>query len=104
MEQALEVQPTSIAMRERADLKPWDRQVAAAQARTQLEIELIEPGALVPYHEGHLAFDQAKNPEVAGIAVAFYQAATDQGLGVLVQRRIDRERCQYLFRRHSTPK
>ena len=81
------------------DPEAWDQRVTDACARTLLEIELIEPGASVLYHEGHLAVDMEKDPDVAGIAVAFRMAAFDLGRGFLVQKRLDDERCQYFFRR-----
>jgi hypothetical protein len=63
------------------------------------EIESLEPGEVIQYHEGNLAADVTSDPEVAGRAAAYRHAATDLGKGALAQRRIGFEWYQYLFRR-----
>lgn len=103
MAQVLKDTPAQAATLEQADTETWDSRVAAACARTLLQIEVVEPGATLLYHEGHLAFDMAKDPDVAGIAAAFHMAAVDRGQGFLVQKRISEEECQYLFCRARLP-
>lgn len=63
------------------------------------EIEALEPGEVVLYHEGNLCADITYDPEIAGRAAAYRHAATDLAKGALAQRRIAFEWYQYLFRR-----
>ena len=63
------------------------------------EIEALEPGEMVQYHEGNLGTDVTFDAEIAGRAAAYRHAATDLAKGALAQRRVGFERYQYLFRR-----
>jgi hypothetical protein len=75
-----------------------ERRDAAYRAAWQ-EIEALEPGEAIQYHEGNLGADVAHDPEIAGRAAAYRHAATDLAKGTLAQRRIRCEWYQYIFRR-----
>ena len=81
-----------------AGLRQEERRDAAYRAAWE-EIDGLEPGEAIQYHEGNLGADIAKDPEIAGRAAAYRHAATDQGKGTLAQRRIRFEWYQYIFRR-----
>lgn len=74
------------------------RRDAAYRAAWQ-EIDGLEPGEAIQYHEGNLGADVVHDPEIAGRAAAYRHAATDLGKGTLAQRRIRFEWYQYIFRR-----
>lgn len=63
------------------------------------EIDGLEPGETIQYHEGNLGADVAHDPEIEGRAAAYRHAATDLAKGTLAQRRIRFEWYQYIFRR-----
>jgi hypothetical protein len=71
----------------------------AAYRAAWREIEALEPGEAIQYHEGNLGADVANDPESAGRAAAYRHAATDLGKGTLTQRRVRCEWYQYIFRR-----
>lgn len=75
-----------------------ERREAAYQAAWR-EIDALEPGETIQYHEGYLAADSPGDPEVAGRGAAFRQAAIECAKGTLAQRRIGFEWYQYVFRR-----
>lgn len=75
-----------------------ERRDAAYRAAWQ-EIDELEPGETIQYHEGNLGADVVRDPEIAGRAAAYRHAATDLGKGTLAQRRIRCEWYQYIFRR-----
>ena len=81
-----------------AGLRYEERRDAAYRAAWE-EIDGLEPGEAVQYHEGNLGADVARNPEIAGRAAAYRHAATDLAKGTLAQRRIRFEWYQYIFRR-----
>jgi hypothetical protein len=99
MIESIEIEQETVSVTKEKDPEAWKRRMNEACARTLLAIERMGPGALVLYHEGHLAFDSEKNPDLAGVAAAYRTAAYDLGRGTLVQKRLDHERCQYFFRR-----
>jgi hypothetical protein len=74
------------------------RHDAAYRAAWQ-EIDGLEPGEAIQYHEGNLGTDITRDAEIAGRAAAYRHAATDLGKGTLAQRRIRFEWYQYIFRR-----
>jgi hypothetical protein len=82
----------------RARIRPSERRDAAYRDAWQ-EIEALEPGEVIQYHEGNLGAEVAENPEIAGRAAAYRHAATDLAKGTLAQRRIRFEWYQYIFRR-----
>lgn len=75
-----------------------ERRDAAYRAARE-EIEALGPGEKIQYHEGNLAADVATDPEIAGRAAAYLEAATELGEGAVAQRRIRFEWYQYLFHR-----
>jgi hypothetical protein len=81
-----------------AGLRQEERRDAAYRAAWE-EIDGLEPGEAIQYHEGNLGADVAKDPEIAGRAAAYRHAATDLAKGTLAQRRIKFEWYQYIFRR-----
>jgi hypothetical protein len=81
-----------------AGLRQEERRDAAYRAAWE-EIDGLEPGEAIQYHEGNLGADVAKDPEIAGRAAAYRHAATDMAKGTLAQRRIRFEWYQYIFRR-----
>jgi hypothetical protein len=86
--------PTSAA----AAARQIERRDAAYRAAWQ-EIDGLEPGEAIQYHEGNLCADVVRDPEIAGRAAAYRHAATDLGKGTLAQRRVRFEWYQYIFRR-----
>lgn len=72
---------------------------SAAYQTAWRDIEALQPGEIVLYHEGHLAADSLDDPATAGRAAAFWDAALEQAKGTLTQRRLQSERYQYIFRR-----
>jgi len=74
---------------------------SAAYQTAWRSIDKLQPGETVTYHEGHLASDILDDPEVAGRAAAFWDAAFEQAKGTLTQRRLESERYQYIFRRST---
>lgn len=82
--------PATVRQTERRD---------AAYRDAWREIEALEPGEVIQYHEGNLGADVANDPEIAGRATAYRHAATDLAKGTLAQRRIRFEWYQYIFRR-----
>jgi hypothetical protein len=78
-----------------------ERRDAAYRAAWQ-EIEALEPGEMIQYHEGNLGADVAHDPEIAGRAAAYRHAATDLAKGTLAQRRVRFEWYQYIFRRSGS--
>lgn len=81
-----------------AGLRQTERRDAAYRAAWQ-EIDGLEPGEAIQYHEGNLCADITRDAEAAGRAAAYRHAATDLGKGTLAQRRIRFEWYQYIFRR-----
>ncbi len=63
-----------------AGLRQEERRDAAYRAAWE-EIDGLEPGEAIQYHEGNLVADVAKDPEIAGRAAAYRHAATDTGQG-----------------------
>jgi hypothetical protein len=82
----------------RPRIRPSERRDAAYRDAWQ-EIEALEPGEVIQYHEGNLGTEVANDPVVAGRAAAYRHAATDLAKGTLAQRRIRFEWYQYIFRR-----
>jgi hypothetical protein len=80
------------------ELRHAERRDAAYRAAWE-EIDGLEPGEAIQYHEGNLGADVAKDPGIAGRAAAYRHAATDLAKGTLAQRRIRFEWYQYIFRR-----
>ncbi len=79
------------------DLVSWsDERVAACQAARR-EIEQLQPGQAIVYHEGYLAIDAAHDAAVAGRGAAFLEAGTELGQGVLGQRLVRPDSYQYIF-------
>jgi hypothetical protein len=89
--------PPFAAMR----LRQAERRDAAYRAAWD-EIDGLEPGEAIQYHEGNLGADVANDPEIAGRAAAYRHAATDLDKGTLAQRRIRFEWYQYIFRRSGS--
>lgn len=85
-----------------ADAALWVERHTTAYQIAWREIEALQPGELVPYHEGHLAADIVHDAAAAGRAAAFWDAALEQAKGTLTQRRLRSERYQYIFRRSPT--
>ena len=81
-----------------AELRHAERRDAAYRAAWE-EIDGLEPGEAIQYHEGNLGADVASDPEIAGRAAAYRHAATDLAKGTLAQRRIRFEWYQYIFQR-----
>lgn len=81
-----------------AGFRDAKRRDAAYRAAWQ-EIDALEPGEAIQYHEGNLGADVTNDPEIAGRAAAYRHAATDLGKGTLAQRRIRFEWYQYIFQR-----
>jgi hypothetical protein len=77
----------------------YDERREAAYRAAWEEINGLEPGETIQYYEGNLGADVAHDPEVAGRAAAYRDAATDLAKGTLAQRRVRFEWYQYLFRR-----
>lgn len=75
------------------------RPCAVAYRSARREIERLEPGQTLLYHEGLLISDAATDPTIAGWAAAFRDAAVERSEGVLVQRRLRARWYQYLFLR-----
>jgi hypothetical protein len=73
-----------------------DERVAACEAARR-EIERLQPGQAIVYHEGYLAIDAAHDAAVAGRAAAFLLAGTERGEGVLGQRWLRPDCYQYIF-------
>ena len=71
----------------------------AAYREAWEEIDGLEPGEAIQYHEGNLGTDVANDAEIAGRAAAYLHAATELAKGTLAQRRIRFEWYQYIFRR-----
>jgi hypothetical protein len=79
-----------------AELRHAERRDAAYRAAWE-EIDGLEPGEAIQYHEGNLGTDVANDAEVAGRAAAYRHAAIDLAKGTLAQRRIRFEWYQYIF-------
>jgi hypothetical protein len=84
-----------------ASIRQIERRDAAYRAAWE-EIDGLEPGETIQYHEGNLGADVAHDPEIAGRAAAYRHAATDLAKGTLAQRRIRFEWYQYIFRRSGS--
>lgn len=78
-----------------------ERREAAYRAAWQ-EIDRLEPGETIQYHEGNLAADSANDPAIAGRGAAYRHAGTEMAKGTLFQRRIRCEWYQYIFHRSGT--
>lgn len=74
----------------------WAEREAAAYRAAEEEIGRLPAGEAFVYHEGNLAIDIGTDPEVAGRAAAFRDAAA-ANRGMLAQRRLGFECYQYLF-------
>jgi hypothetical protein len=74
----------------------WGEQRRAAYRAAEQEMALLQPGAAVLYHEGHLAIDVANDPVTAGRAAAFWDASEAER-GLIAQRRVGFDRYQYIF-------
>jgi hypothetical protein len=83
-----------------ARIRQTERRDAAYRAAWR-EIEALQPGEAIQYHEGNLGADVANDPEIAGRAAAYRHAATDLAKGTLAQRRVRFEWYQYIFRRSA---
>jgi hypothetical protein len=75
----------------------WSEERLASYQAARREIERLQPGQAIVYHEGYLAIDAADDPTVAGRAAAFLEAGTELGEGVLGQRWIRPDCYQYIF-------
>jgi hypothetical protein len=64
MIESIEIEQETVSVTKEKDPEAWKRRMNEACARTLLAIERMGPGALVLYHEGHLAFDSEKNPDL----------------------------------------
>ncbi|MGH6917621.1 MAG: hypothetical protein ACREJ0_07940 [Geminicoccaceae bacterium] len=84
-----------------ATIRQTERRDAAYRAAWE-EIDGLEPGEMIQYHEGNLGADVAHDPEIAGRAAAYRHAATDLAKGTLAQRRVRFEWYQYIFRRSGS--
>lgn len=73
----------------------WTERHKAAYRAAEQEIARLRPGEAVLYHEGNLAIDIANDPETAGRAAAFRDAA-EADKGRLAQRRLGFEWYQYI--------
>ena len=73
-----------------------DERGAAYQAARR-EIEQLQPGRSIVYHEGYLAIDAAHDAAIAGRAAAFLLAGTELGEGLLGQRWVRPDWYQYIF-------
>jgi hypothetical protein len=73
-----------------------EERLTAYQAAKR-EIDHLQPGQAIVYHEGHLAVDAARDAVIAGRAAAFLEAATELGQGVLGQRSVRADWYQYVF-------
>lgn len=74
----------------------WAERHRVAYRAAEQEMALLQPGAAVLYHEGHLAIDAGNDPAIAGRAAAFWDA-TEAERGLVAQRRVGFDRYQYLF-------
>jgi hypothetical protein len=75
----------------------WSDEGAAAYQAARREIERLQPGEAIVYHEGHLAVDAVDDATITGRAAAFLLAATERGEGVLGQRWVRPDCYQYIF-------
>jgi hypothetical protein len=75
----------------------WADERAAAYQAARREIEQLQPGQGIVYHEGYLAMDAVHDATVTGRAAAFLLAGTELGEGVLGQRWLRLECYQYIF-------
>ena len=75
----------------------WSDEQTAAYQAARREIEQLQPGQAIVYHEGHLAVDAVDDAAVTGRAAAFLLAGTELGEGVLGQRWLRPDRYQYIF-------
>ena len=75
----------------------WADERDAAYQAARREIEQLQPGEAVVYHEGYLAIDAAHDATIAGRAAAFLLAGTELGEGVLGQRWVRLDCYHYLF-------
>jgi hypothetical protein len=75
----------------------WSDERAAGYQAARREIEQLQPGEAIVYHEGHLAVDAVDNAAVTGRAAAFLLAGTELREGVLGQRWIRPDCYQYIF-------
>jgi len=82
-----------------ADAANWAERQTAAYQTARSEIEALQPGEVVLYHEGNLAADIVHDAMAAGRVAAFWDAALEQAKGTLTQRRLQCELYQYIFRR-----
>jgi hypothetical protein len=81
-----------------ASIRSTERRDAAYREAWE-EIDALEPGETIQYHEGNLGTDIVHDSEIAGRAAAYRHAAIDLAKGTLAQRRIRFEWYQYIFRR-----
>ena len=75
----------------------WADERDSAYQAARREIEQLQPGEAVVYHEGYLAIDATNDATIAGRAAAFLVAGTELGEGVLGQRWVRPECYQYIF-------
>lgn len=66
-----------------ADAAHWVERHTAAYQTAWREMEALQPGEVVLYHEGNLAADIVHDATVAGRAAAFWDAALEQAKGTL---------------------
>ena len=84
-------------MCERTDLPGENYMRRAAYPAATREIEQLQPGQAIIYHEGYLAVDAARDATIAGRAAAFLLAGTELGQGILGQRWVRLNCYQYVF-------
>jgi hypothetical protein len=99
MASSSKARPVPTATAQVDGLVSWSDQRVAAYQAARRDIEQLQPGEAIVYHEGYLAIDAADDAGVAGRAAAFFEAATDLGQGVLGQRWVRLDWYQYIFRR-----
>jgi hypothetical protein len=75
----------------------WADERDAAYQAARREIEQLQPGQALVYHEGYLAIDAVGDAAVTGRAAAFLLAGTELGEGVLGQRWVRSDWYQYIF-------
>jgi hypothetical protein len=78
-------------------LVSWSDERRAAYEAARREIEQLQPGQAIVYHEGYLAIDAAHDAAAAGRAAAFLLAGTELGEGLLGQRWLRPDCYQYIF-------
>ena len=75
----------------------WAEERDGAYQAARREIEQLQPGEAIVYHEGYLAIDAMDDATITGRAAAFLVAGTELGEGVLGQRWVRPEHYQYIF-------